>query len=125
MHLCNSCGAEISPGTAKCRYCGSAAPAPPTAPLPPPPAVHAPAAHPGYVDQKSKIAAGILGILLGAFGIHNFYLGYTVKGVAQLLLTLLTCGYLALVSAIWGMVEGILILTGSIRTDGRGVPLKD
>ncbi len=28
----------------------------------------------GY-QQKSKIIAGILGIFLGGFGIHNFYLG--------------------------------------------------
>ena len=30
-------------------------------------------------QPKSKIAAGILGILLGSLGIHNFYLGYTSK----------------------------------------------
>ena len=40
---------------------------------------------------KSKIAAGILGIFLGAFGVHNFYLGYNGKAVGQLLITLLSC----------------------------------
>ena len=39
--------------------------------------------------QKSKIAAGLLGIFLGSFGVHNFYLGYTGKAVAQLLLLLI------------------------------------
>ena len=34
---------------------------------------------------KSKIAAGLLGIFLGTFGVHNFYLGNTGKAVAQLL----------------------------------------
>ena len=29
---------------------------------------------PGYV-QKSRVAAGILAILLGTYGIHSFYLG--------------------------------------------------
>ncbi len=76
-------------------------------------------------EQKSKIAAGILGILLGGFGVHNFYLGYTGKAVAQLLLTLLSAGFLATVSGIWGLVEGIMILTGSINTDANGIPLKD
>lgn len=43
--------------------------------------------------QKSKMAAGLLGIFLGSFGVHNFYLGYTGKAVAQLLHTVLTCGF--------------------------------
>ena len=81
----------------------------------------------GY-QQKSKIAAGLLGILLGCFGVHNFYLGYTGKAVAQLLLTLIgwiACGLGPAAAAIWGLVEGIMILTGSIKTDGRNVPLSD
>ncbi len=76
-------------------------------------------------QAKSKMAAGLLGIFLGAFGVHNFYLGYTGKAVAQLLITLLSCGFLAFASSIWGLIEGILILTGSISVDGNGVPLRD
>lgn len=76
-------------------------------------------------DQKSKVAAGIFGILLGAFGVHNFYLGYTGKAVAQLLITLLSCGALSFVSAIWGLIEGIMILAGNITEDANGVTLKD
>ena len=78
---------------------------------------------PVYVNRKSKIAAGVLGILLGAFGVHNFYLGYTGKAVAQLLITLLSCGALSVVSAVWGLIEGIMILTGSVAVDGQGIPL--
>lgn len=74
---------------------------------------------------KSKVAAGILGILLGAFGVHNFYLGYTGKAIAQLLISVLSCFTLSAVSAIWGLIEGILILTGSINTDADGKPLSD
>ena len=76
-------------------------------------------------SPKSKIAAGLLGIFLGSFGVHNFYLGYTGKAIAQLLITLLTCGIGAFISSIWGLIEGILILTGSINTDGKGNPLSD
>lgn len=76
-------------------------------------------------QQKSKVAAGILGIMIGTFGIHNFYLGYTGKGVAQLLLTLLSCGMLTPFTSIWALIEGIMILTGSISTDSKGIPLKD
>ena len=32
-----------------------------------------------------------------------------------------TCG----LSGIWGLIEGIMILTGSINTDANGVPLKE
>ena len=42
---------------------------------------------PGYV-QKSRVAAGILAILLGTYGIHSFYLGNTSRGLLQLLLSL-------------------------------------
>lgn len=76
-------------------------------------------------SQKSKIAAGLLGIFLGSFGVHNFYLGYTGKAVAQLLLSLLSCGLLSWVSSIWGLIEGILIISGSIDKDGQGNPLRD
>ena len=39
-------------------------------------------------QNKSKIAAGLLGIFLGSLGIHNFYLGYTKKAILQLCLTI-------------------------------------
>ena len=84
-------------------------------------------------NAKSKMAAGLLGIFLGQFGVHNFYLGYTGKAVAQLLLTIF--GYILAIfivgifmvaaAGIWGLVEGIMILSGSINTDANGVPLKD
>ena len=76
-------------------------------------------------NAKSKMAAGLLGICLGSFGVHNFYLGYTGKAVAQLLITILSCFTLSWVSYIWGFVEGIMILTGNINTDAQGNPLKD
>lgn len=76
-------------------------------------------------NAKSKVAAGLLGIFLGCFGVHNFYLGYTGKAVAQLLITILSCFLLSVVSAIWGLIEGIMILTGSISTDANGNQLVD
>ena len=106
--FCGNCGAPSNPGATICTQCGVAFPVPVPAGM-----------------QKSKIAAGILGILLGGLGIHNFYLGYTGKAVAQLLISILSIGFLSFVSAIWGLVEGIMILSGSIAVDGKGVPLKD
>ena len=79
-------------------------------------------------DSKSKLGAGLLGIFLGGLGIHNFYLGYTNKAIAQILLT--TVGWIAfglgpVAAGIWGLIEGIEILAGYISTDANGVPLKD
>lgn len=82
-----------------------------------------PGVPPGY-QQKEKLVAGLLGILLGGFGVHNFYLGNMGKAWAQLLISVLSCGLLYIVSMIWGLIEGIQILTGSINTDANGVPLK-
>lgn len=64
-----------------------------------------------------------MGIFLGSLGVHNFYLGYTGKAIAQLLITLLTLGIGSVVSGIWGLIEGILILAGGISVDGKGEPL--
>lgn len=58
--------------------------------------------------NSKKIAAGICGILLGAFGVHKFILGYTTEGLIMLGLFLL-CG----VSGIIGLIEGIIYLTKS------------
>ena len=35
-------------------------------------------------EQKSKLVAGLLAFFAGTMGIHNFYLGYTTKGIIQL-----------------------------------------
>ena len=117
--LCPEGGSTWIPATSVLEF-GAVTGAPPT--LPPPPLPYAPNMDP---RAKSKVAAGVLGILLGALGIHNFYLGYTGKAVAQLLITVLTCGWGSIFSGIWGLIEGILILTGSIAVDGNGVPLRD
>ena len=79
----------------------------------------------GAQGGKSKMAAGLLGIFLGWLGVHNFYLGFTGKAIAQLLISVLSCFTLSFVSGIWGLIEGILILTGSQSTDANGMPLTD
>ena len=79
-------------------------------------------------NTKSKVGAGLLAIFVGAFGVHNFYLGYNGKAVAQLLLTLvgwILCGLGPIVAVIWSFIEGIMILVGSIDKDAEGRPLKD
>jgi TM2 domain-containing membrane protein YozV len=74
--------------------------------------------NPGQTDWKAlggdkKIVAGILGIVLGAFGIHKFILGYTTEGIIMLAITLVSCGILGTVTSVIGIVEGIMYLTKS------------
>jgi len=69
-------------------------------------------------DASKKMAAGICGILVGAFGVHKFILGYTQEGVIMLCVSLLTCGLGAPFMSILGLVEGIMYLT---KTDDEFV----
>lgn len=120
--FCSSCGTQLSDTTQFCGNCG--APVAANGPVVNNVNVNTTTVN-GAVQPKSKMAAGLLGIFLGSFGVHNFYLGYTGKAVAQLLISVLSCGFLAVVSSIWGLIEGILILCGNITVDGKGNPLAD
>jgi TM2 domain-containing membrane protein YozV len=65
------------------------------------------------LGADKKLAAGILGILLGGLGIHKFILGYTTEGLIMLLVTVLTCGIGGIIFTPIGLVEGILYLVKS------------
>lgn len=102
--FCYNCGKETTPEQVVCTNCG----------------VQLVTAAVGTGD-KSKLVAGLLGIFLGGFGVHRFYLGFTGIGIAQIAVTIVTCGF----GAIWGLIEGILILTGSFDRDADGNLLTD
>ena len=102
-NYCPNCGEATNPSASVCLKCGVSL------------------SGSGSGNAKSKTTAGLLGIFLGAFGVHNFYLGHKTKAFIQLALGIFTVGT---VSSIWGLIEGIMILTGSINTDGNGNPLE-
>lgn len=70
-------------------------------------------------SDKSKMIAGLLGILLGGFGAGRFYTGHTGIAIGQIAATWLTCG----LGAIWPLVDGIMILVNG-GTDAQGRPLR-
>lgn len=117
-NYCHHCGKPVTPDTVVCLSCGV-------------PCNDASSAASALSGAKSKMAAGLLAIFLGCYGIHNFYLGYTKKAVTQLVLTLvgyvLCCIFIGIFLVagvgIWALVEGIMIFTGSINVDGNGMPL--
>jgi TM2 domain-containing membrane protein YozV len=57
------------------------------------------------VSGKSKVAAGVLGILLGAFGAHKFYLGQVGMGILYLVF------FWSMIPGLVGLIEGIIYLT--------------
>lgn len=72
--------------------------------------------------QKSRMAAGILGVTLGLLGVHNFYLGRTSRGVVQLLLTIIGWCFLfigPIAAFIWAFIESIQLFTGKVTKDGK------
>jgi len=59
---------------------------------------------------KSRVAYILLGLFLGGLGVHNFYAGYTGRGVAQLLLNLCLFGTIVVPFGIgiWVLIEVIV-----------------
>jgi len=68
---------------------------------------------PTVKKPKDKTVAGILGILLGAFGAHKFYLGYTAQAIIMLVISLAgACIAVGpLIVGLIGLIEGIIYLT--------------
>ena len=70
-------------------------------------------------SDRSRVIGGVLQIIIPGAG--RMYLGYMAYGVLQLFLTVCTFG----VGWLWGLIDGILILTGGIKLDGYGRVLSD
>lgn len=62
-------------------------------------------------SDKEPVLVIVLAILLGAFGIHNFYLGETKKGI----LKLCTCWFL--VGEILALIDFIKMLMGTYEVN--------
>ena len=107
---CAKCGSEVDKEAEVCPSCGSSL-------------------KKGAGAKKSKLVAGLLGIFLGCFGIHRFYLGYTTIGLVQLLVSVVlgifSCRISTALVSLWGFIEGVLVLCGTvITTDGDGNELE-
>jgi TM2 domain-containing membrane protein YozV len=87
--FCVNCGGEIDYKAEICPKCGVRQPVIASA------------------EGKNRVTAGVLGILLGGFGIHKFYLGKIGWGIIYLVF-FWTC-----IPAIIGLIEGIKYLAMS------------
>jgi TM2 domain-containing membrane protein YozV len=74
--------------------------------------------HPQRVSDRSRLIAGLLGLLLplvGLNGVHRLYTGHIGLGI----LMLITCGG----CGIWQLIDVILVFAGAVR-DVDGLPLR-
>lgn len=120
--VCPQCGAPIDPAATECKFCGEKLAVQQAAQQSQPQQVYAQQPQPQVVIQqaapqqvyvsginpswpiKSKVAAGVLGILLGGFGVHKFYLGNIGMGILYL------CFCWTAIPAFVGFIEGIIYL---------------
>lgn len=75
------------------------------------PAVTSGSGYQGVPRRKSKVAAGLLAIFLGGFGIHKFYLGYIGAGFIHIVLTFIIIGIP--VNWVITIIEAIIYFTKS------------
>lgn len=102
--------AQQTPGSAQGSYAQSS-------PNPAQGAYRQPPMQPHYaapLSSRDHVAAGLLAIFLGGFGVHKFYLGYNTQGFIMLALSLLgglfTFGLVTGVVWIIAIIEGIVYL---------------
>ena len=106
LKSCPFCGGELAPGVKKCRHCGewliSEAKTQLSSDDPP----------------KSRLTYILLALFVGLFGIHDFYAGYTNRGVIAFLLTLTWFG--AIISAFMALYD-----MATVTHDAAGVRFKE
>ena len=91
--FCTACAQEMSKEAMACPKCG-----------------HPNSSKRAVVGVKSRITAGVLGILLGGLGIHKFYLNKAGMGLVYIIF----CW--TFVPAIIGFIEGIIYLVQDDKT---------
>jgi TM2 domain-containing membrane protein YozV/RNA polymerase subunit RPABC4/transcription elongation factor Spt4 len=106
--FCHNCGAATSAQQEICIKCGARLPRPSNFSL-------------GAPGERTRLVAGLLGVFLGGFGVHRFYLGYIGIGIVQIIVTFCTFG----LGFLWGFIEGILILVGTFNKDKEGKLIRE
>ena len=100
LQKCPDCGGQVSSDAIACPHCGR--------PMRASAAFAAPTQTQHVIMSKTRGAYIILGVLLGVFGVHNFYAGYYGRGAVQLFITLAAgwfYGLGAIFVAIWVIYE--------------------
>ena len=113
--FCQACGKNMSAQAHACPQCGHPTSATQSV------TASMSQGTPGVAGPpKSRIVAGVLGLLIGGLGIHKFYLGKVGLGIVYILFSW------TFVPAIIGCIEGIIYLVQSDEEFSykQGVPVQ-
>lgn len=109
---CANCGGTMNPETNTCTNCG--APALNVKPVQAP--VNSGSAAPSaYLGGRNKKVMALICAFLGGWGVHNFMLGDTKKGIVKLVGTFCCCGITSIL-VVFDMIE-ILAGTYTVEPD--------
>ena len=102
--FCANCGKEVAENAEVCLSCG----------------VAIKKSNSDYLAGKDKVLIIVLLLLLGGFGVHNFVMGETKKGVTKILLTTLgaiACGIGPIICFVLLIVELVRVCTDKYEVD--------
>ena len=104
--FCANCGKELSENAVACLNCGV------SADFGSEKMIKSNGVADGWCPaDKEKIVAILLAFFVGGFGIHNFYLGETKKGILRL------CTCWLFIGGILAFIDFIKMLIGSYKVD--------
>ena len=66
------------------------------------------------ISDKSRFTAGVMQLFCGCIGLGRFYLGFKKYAILQILASVVTLG---IGGVMWGFVDGVLILNGTVKYD--------
>jgi TM2 domain-containing membrane protein YozV len=103
--FCRDCGTEMQSQSVFCQKCGKTV-------------------NFNYCNLpivKSRVLFIVLALLLGQFGVHNFYAGYNVRGIWQLAITIFLFWMVIppILVWIWAIIEAIIV-----KKDSDGLLMK-
>ena len=114
QEVCLNCGVKKGIGTAFCANCG--------APVPNPlqeiclncgvNLKNGPE-NGAYLNGQDKMTMALICFFLGGFGVHNFMMGESKKGIFKIIATFLLCG----IGGIFALIDFIKILTDKYVVD--------
>ncbi|MBS7297715.1 MAG: zinc-ribbon domain-containing protein [Eubacteriales bacterium] len=94
-HYCSNCGKEITPNAEVCMNCGVSA-----------------KKSKEYLNGQDKIVLILVCIFLGGFGIHNFIMGETKRGIFRIIMSFF-CG----LGTIFALIDLVKIATDTYVVD--------
>lgn len=97
---CSNCGNAVNPNAEVCLNCGVA--------LKKAEAKNETA----YLNGQDKVVMILICLFLGGFGVHNFMMGETKKGIFRIVMSFV-CG----IGGILALIDLIKIATGSYKVD--------